>query len=73
MNSQNSPDGRDKDFTTPDSNQLDREQDQDQDHDQSRGQKQEQGKGHGPLKGTDTAATTDWEYAERERGKRTTM
>ena len=32
-----------------------------------------QGKGHGPLKGTDTAATTDLEYAERERGKRTTM
>ena len=34
---------------------------------------QDQGKGHGPLKGTDTAATTDAEYAEREKGKRTTM
>lgn len=31
------------------------------------------GKGHGALKGTDTAATTDLSYAEREKGKRTTM
>jgi hypothetical protein len=31
------------------------------------------GKGHPPLKGTDTPAHTDLEYAERERGKRTTM
>jgi hypothetical protein len=31
------------------------------------------GKGHGPLKGTDTPATIDAEYAEREKGKRTTM
>lgn len=30
-------------------------------------------KGHAPLKGTDTPAHTDLEYAERERGKRTTM
>ena len=34
---------------------------------------EEQGKGHGPLKGTDTQATTDLEYAEREKGKRVTM
>ena len=34
---------------------------------------EERGKGHGPLKGTDTPATTDLEYAEREKGKRTTM
>ena len=33
----------------------------------------EQGKGHGPLKGTDTPATTAAEHAEREHGKRTTM
>ena len=30
-------------------------------------------KGHGPLKGTDTPATTDAEIIEREKGKRTTM
>ena len=30
-------------------------------------------KSHGPLKGTDTQATLDAEYAEREKGKRTTM
>ena len=30
-------------------------------------------KSHGPLKGTDTPATLDAEYAEREKGKRTTM
>ena len=34
---------------------------------------QEQTKGHGPLKGTDTLATTDAEVIARERGKRTTM
>ena len=33
----------------------------------------EQTKGHGPLKGTDTLATTDAECIEREKGKRTTM
>jgi hypothetical protein len=32
-----------------------------------------QGKGHGALKGTDTPATTDLSYAEREKGKRITM
>jgi hypothetical protein len=31
------------------------------------------GKGHGPLKGTDTPATTEAGYADREKGKRTTM
>jgi len=31
------------------------------------------GKAHGALKGTDTPATTDLSYAEREKGKRTTM
>jgi hypothetical protein len=36
-------------------------------------EKQNSGKGHSPLKGTDTPATTDLEYAEREKGKRTTM
>jgi len=34
---------------------------------------QNSGKGHSTLKGTDTPATTDLEYAEREKGKRTTM
>ena len=34
---------------------------------------EEQTKGHGPLKGTDTLATTDAEIIEREKGKRTTM
>jgi hypothetical protein len=34
---------------------------------------QGQGKGHGPLKGTDTQATTDLSYIDREKGKRTTM
>ena len=30
-------------------------------------------KGHGPLKGTDTPATTDADIIQREKGKRTTM
>jgi len=34
---------------------------------------QGQGKGHGPLKGTDTLATTAVSYIDREKGKRTTM
>ena len=34
---------------------------------------EDQSKGHGPLKGTDTLATTDAETIQRERGKRTTM
>jgi hypothetical protein len=34
---------------------------------------EDQTRGHGPLKGTDTLATTDAECIERERGKRTTM
>ena len=34
---------------------------------------QNQTKGHGPLKGTDTLATTDAECIDREKGKRTTM
>ena len=34
---------------------------------------QSEGKGHGPLKGTDTLATTDAESIEREKGRRTTM
>lgn len=33
----------------------------------------ERAMGHGALKGTDTAATLDAEYAAREKGKRTTM
>ena len=34
---------------------------------------QVRGRGHGPLKGTDTLATTDVAYIDREKGKRTTM
>jgi len=34
---------------------------------------QNQSKGHGPLKGTDTLATTDAACMDREKGKRTTM
>jgi hypothetical protein len=34
---------------------------------------QDQTKAHGPLKGTDTLATTDAECIDREKGKRTTM
>ena len=34
---------------------------------------EDQTKGHGPLKGTDTLATTDAECIDREKGKRTTM
>ena len=41
--------------------------------DQQKRDEQNPNKGHGPLKGTDTPATTDAEYAEREKGKRTTM
>ena len=42
---------------------------------QNRTESEEQntGKGHPPLKGTDTPAHTDLEYADREKGKRTTM
>jgi hypothetical protein len=36
-------------------------------------QEREQVKGHGPMKGTDTLATTELEYIDREKGKRTTM
>ncbi len=36
-------------------------------------EEQPSGKGHPPLKGTDTPAHTDLTYAEREKGKRTTM
>ena len=49
---------------------IDRAENRDQDEDQS---DEPQGKAHGALKGTDTPATTDLSYAERERGKRTTM
>jgi len=60
MNKENPARDDDKAEPAPDQNEPDRAD-------------QERGKGHGPLKGTDTPATTDLEYAERERGKRTTM
>lgn len=61
MDNQNPRDKReDTDQSAPDANEPDH-------------MDQEKGKGHGPLKGTDTQATTDAAYAERERGKRTTM
>ena len=42
--------------------------------DKSSSNRSEEGsKGHGPLKGTDTLATTDAECIDREKGKRTTM
>lgn len=41
--------------------------------DQNDADQQSTGKGHPPLKGTDTPAHTDLEYADREKGKRTTM
>ena len=60
--------------------QLDREDDVrdkadpgDDDRISSDRSEEDQSKGHGPLKGTDTLATTDAETIERERGKRTTM
>jgi hypothetical protein len=41
---------------------------------QKDGQNEERpNKGHGPLKGTDTPATTDADLIQREKGKRTTM
>lgn len=40
---------------------------------QNESEEQTTGKGHPPLKGTDTPAHTDLEYADRERGKRITM
>ena len=33
----------------------------------------ESGKANPPMKGTDIPATTDLEYIDREKGKRTTM
>ena len=60
--------------------QLDREDDVrdkadlgEEDRTSSDRSEEDQSKGHGPLKGTDTLATTDAETIERERGKRTTM
>ena len=62
MDNQNPREERDR----QEENVIDREDDQDR-TDEPRG------KGHGALKGTDTPATTDLSYAEREKGKRTTM
>jgi len=53
-------------------NELDRDRDKLEDKKPEQ-ENQNSGKGHSPLKGTDTPATTDFEYAEREKGKRTTM
>jgi hypothetical protein len=60
--------------------QMDREDDVrngvdlgDEDKNSSNRSEEDQTKGHGPLKGTDTLATTDAECIEREKGKRTTM
>ena len=63
MDNQNPRDGRDSEDETV----IDRADEQDEPADEP------QGKDHGALKGTDTAATTDLSYAEREKGKRTTM
>ena len=61
MDNQNPRDGRDKQDAPP----VNRVDEQEPD--------EPKGKGHGALKGTDTPATTDLSYAEREKGKRTTM
>lgn len=65
MDKQNPRDGRDSQ-DEQDEQIIDREDEQDRTDEPL-------GKGHGALKGTDTAATTDLSYAEREKGKRTTM
>jgi hypothetical protein len=63
VDNQNPRDGRDSEDETV----IDRADEQDDPTDEPLG------KGHGALKGTDTAATTDLSYAEREKGKRITM
>ncbi len=54
-------------------NELDRDHPESIEEREPEHENQNSGKGHSPLKGTDTPATTDLEYAEREKGKRTTM
>lgn len=66
MDNQNPRDGRDSQ-DEQDEQIIDRADEQDDPTDEPLG------KGHGALKGTDTPATTDLSYAEREKGKRITM
>jgi len=56
-----------------DSDMRNRTNPEEQDGSSSDRSEQDQTKGHGPLKGTDTLATTDAAYIDREKGKRTTM
>ena len=58
---------------SPNANSRDQEPQDPLSKDQESSEEQPSGKGHPPLKGTDTPAHTDLTYAERERGKRTTM
>jgi hypothetical protein len=58
---------------TADANSRDQQSEDPISKNQNESEEQNTGKGHPPLKGTDTPAHTDLAYAEREKGKRTTM
>jgi hypothetical protein len=58
---------------TPDTNSRDPQPQDPISQNQNESEEQNTGKGHPPLKGTDTPAHTDLEYADPEKGKRTTM
>jgi hypothetical protein len=58
---------------SPDANSRDRQPEDPLSKNQNEPDNEKLGKGHPPLKGTDTPAHTDLEYADREKGKRTTM
>ena len=55
----------------PDRNSRDQMPEEPQDQNQP--DEQESGQANPPMKGTDIPATTDLEYIDREKGKRTTM
>jgi hypothetical protein len=55
----------------PDRNSRDQMPEEPQDQNQP--DEQESGQPNPPMKGTDIPATTDLEYIDREKGKRTTM
>ena len=57
----------------PNANSRDQQQEDPVAKNENEPENQRSDKGHPPLKGTDTPAHTDLAYAQREKGKRTTM
>ena len=66
-----SPTANTRDQTPDDRRETDTEADNEHRSDERNADEQNQNKGHGPLKGTDTAATTNAE--DLDKAKRTTM